>query len=384
MRPSYDEPSFVDLALALAGVAGSAKVTTAAAEVLSKSIGGSRHIVFVLIDGLGDELLARAPEHGFLRRHRDQALRAVFPSTTAAALTSLGTATWPAEHASCGWWMYLASSGLSITTLPFVERFGEEPLERLGMTAPDVFPVASVWCELESDVLMLMKKGLQDSAFARYVSGGVRREGYKNMDDALSRVTEHVMEAHGPTLTYVYLTHLDSYGHEKGLQEVESLLEELDAGLGSLCSKLGDRARLVISADHGMIDLPRDRVVVIEENDVLFDTLVAPPTGEPCVPIFHVREGREESFLERFHELCGNLFALITPDEAERLSLYGPGKLSKKARSRLGSFIGIPERPAAIYSRSKGRTPFIHRAVHGGLTPAEMRVPLILAGGDSE
>ena len=58
-------------------------------------------------DGMGVNLLQQhlAPEH-FLRAAVDRSstsLRAVFPATTPAALTTLATATWPGQHGLPGW-----------------------------------------------------------------------------------------------------------------------------------------------------------------------------------------------------------------------------------------------------------------------------------------
>lgn len=64
-----------------------------------------RHIVLVLCDGMGNSILEGAlPDNSFLRRHNDpNRLRAVFPSTTPAALTTLATAAWPGRHGMPGW-----------------------------------------------------------------------------------------------------------------------------------------------------------------------------------------------------------------------------------------------------------------------------------------
>ena len=71
-----------------------------------------RHIVLILCDGMGNSILEGAlpaadggggessdRSESFFRGANDPSrLRAVFPSTTPAALTTLATATWPGRH----------------------------------------------------------------------------------------------------------------------------------------------------------------------------------------------------------------------------------------------------------------------------------------------
>ena len=77
-----------------------------------------RHIVLILCDGMGNSILQQhASSRGdrssadsntagttssfFMKHNQPSRLRAVFPSTTPAALTTLATATWPGRHGKC-------------------------------------------------------------------------------------------------------------------------------------------------------------------------------------------------------------------------------------------------------------------------------------------
>jgi len=66
---------------------------------------GRKHIVLILCDGMGNSILQNTlNKQSFLNRNNQtQRLRAVFPSTTPAALTSLATASWPGIHGMPGW-----------------------------------------------------------------------------------------------------------------------------------------------------------------------------------------------------------------------------------------------------------------------------------------
>ena len=82
----------------------------------------------------------------------------------------------------------------------------------------------------------------------------------------------------------------------------------------------------------------------------------------------------------RFRRRFGDVYALLSVAEAEALALFGPGPLAGAARRRIGNFIGLSPAPVAlIYGTDLGDGVGALRGYHGGLTPAEMRVPLIVA-----
>ena len=63
-----------------------------------------QHIILILCDGMGNSILQQHcasnddDESFFMKHNQPSRLRAVFPSTTPAALTTLATATWPGQH----------------------------------------------------------------------------------------------------------------------------------------------------------------------------------------------------------------------------------------------------------------------------------------------
>jgi hypothetical protein len=382
VRPSADTPNFTDLSRAIALLAGADGVeTTQGVERLQALIGPADHYVLVLIDGLGMELLAKAPEGGFLRTHLAEELHAVFPSTTAVALSTLATTLWPAEHAVIGWWLYLVGRGLSITPLPFVDRFSKKPLVGFGVAVEEVFPERSVWSRMRHRPATIIGAQLADSVYTRYASGGTPRVGYEHTAQAFEATRRSVVEATGRTLTYLYLPHVDSLMHEKGTQDkgVRKLITEIDGYLKSLVTDLDGKARIIVTADHGQANIPKERVFIIKAGDPVAECLIAPPSGEPTVPVFHVKPGRKWEFKRLFAERLGEYFALLSPDDAERLELFGPRLLSTIARQRLGSYLAVASPPSALYYDAPGAPPVIHIGVHAGLSSAEMRIPLILA-----
>ena len=381
VRPSAEELNFVDLVRALARLAGVEGLPAGAGvEELCRRIGPADHYVFVLIDGLGMGPLSRLPPGGFLPSHLVGRLQSVFLSTTAAALTTLATGQWPCAHGVPGWWAYLDQHEMSIVTLPFVERSTGRGLTELGVLAEEVFPVPSIWPGPGHDHLTVLPGRITDTVYSRYACGGSPMAGYADLSAAFAIVREAVVSARGPTFTYLYLPQLDALSHVNGSghELVGQVLAELDERLAALAEALAGRARLVIGSDHGQIDVTDERRRLVPADDPMLSHLLCQPTGEPTVPIFHVRGGHEESFASEFARRFGDCFALLSPQELEELQLLGPAKLSATMKRRLGTFVGIAPQPATFYAVPSDGNP-ASIGTHGGLSSGEMHVPLMLA-----
>jgi hypothetical protein len=374
LAPSADLPNTVDLANGIASAAGaSVGPLTPNAQAIQGRI-ASDHIVFALIDGLGMNLIESQPADTFLRSHLALELRAVFPSTTATALTTLATGLWPAQHAIPGWWTYLPEHRLTSTILPFFERFTERPLTELGVDPASVYLALSFAASLTYDACSYLPQQIAVSAYTRYVTGGGKVTPYQDLGLTIDRIIQRVRKASLPTYTYFYFPVIDALEHEFGpdAPQVRGALAALDHQLERVARGLGERGRLVVSADHGLTRVDDDAKHIVPAE--LQELLLVPPSGEPRVPYFHVRDGCAVTFATRFRERLGERFALLTIDEAEESQLFGPGQLTDTARARIGDFVAVAvDRDVLLSAEMK------YRGFHGALTPDEMRIPLIVA-----
>jgi|TARA_B100000315_G_scaffold252695_1_gene289986 hypothetical protein len=383
IRPDEARASLVDLACALADAAGAVTPSrvTPATRSIAERIGTPEHLVFVLIDGMGAALLDGLDPGTFLRTQRADTLTSVFPSTTASALTTMATGVWPASHSVLGWWVYFPDQAVSATILPFVERYSEAPLAEFGVTPELAFPVASMSPGFRSAPVTLLPERIAKSTYSRYHTGGTPVSGYKEVREGFDAVATRVTASAAPTFTYLYLPQLDALSHERGPDDagVGRLLETLDGECARLRKQLPHNTRMVIAADHGQTPVLAEREFIVEYDDPLLDLLRCPPCGEPTVPMFHVTPGEAERFAEVFRARFGDVFALLSIDEAEELHLFGPAPISATARGRAGDFLAIAAEPAVLYHVPQHGPRVFQPGVHAGLTPREMLIPLVIA-----
>ncbi|MCO5165471.1 MAG: alkaline phosphatase family protein [Planctomycetes bacterium] len=382
LRPDPAVPNAVDLALALAALSGAPTPRTDGAAEVAARIGDADHLVFVLVDGLGVETIEAAlPPESFLRRHLAMTLRAVFPSATASALTSLATGLWPNRHGVPGWWTYLPDRDLTVTALPFIERWSGDSLE--GRVAPgSLFPAATLLPCYRREAASFLPAPIADSAYSRYVRGTTATVPYEALPGAIDAVLARVRGAAAPTYSYLYLSSVDALSHTFGplTPEVRDHLAGLDQELARLADGLQGRGRMALSADHGLIAVAPERKHLLRAGDPFVDLLRAPPSGEPRAPLLHARPGRADRVKGEFEARFGDAFALLTIDEAADLELFGPGPFTSTARARVGDFVALSGGPDVLLYRPGPEPTGTEKLVgyHGGLLPAEVRIPLVV------
>lgn len=377
VRPDAAIPNTVDLARALASLCGvQGPECGTSAQGIADVIGEHAHIVFVLIDGLGMNLVEREAPDEFFRAHTVMELRSVFPSSTAPALTSIATGLWPAEHAVPGWWTYLPTYGLTATILPFVERFSKKDATMYGVTPDVAFPGAALGPRMARAQLRVMPKRIDGSVYSRYSSGDAPSFGYASLRAGVEAACAFIARGTGPTLTYLYAPFVDTAEHEHGIDSkaVGRALRLVRSRVEMLAERLQGRARIVLTADHGQIDVPAGQQTQLRDDDPLLRLLRVPPSCEPRTPAFHVAPGKHAEFERMFRERFGEQFALLTIDEADELRLFGSGPMSDETRRRLGDYVGIALRPNTVSLPVE--TPMI--GFHGGLMADEVRVPLVV------
>jgi hypothetical protein len=384
IRPSDETPNLVHLVRAIATLNGVSEMGHAPiVQRLIELIGPCDHLVFVLCDGLGMNLIERLAAQSFLASHMRQTLSATCPSTTACALTSVATADYPARHGVTGWFTELPEFGLTAMMLPFAERFTKSPLR---LKIEQVLPVAPFASRMRREALTLLPTPIAHTLFATWSRGNGPGAGYNSIGHGIDQVIERVTSARAPTYTHLYLPDVDTLCHHIGAgnPDVLPLVVQIDEELSRLADALADvgkgGARVVISADHGLIDVPPSEQVMLRDGDPLLEMLRVPPTGDARMPIFHVKPDRPQPFAAAFGERFGDRMVLLTTDQADSMRLFGSGPMTGVARRRFGDFIAFPFRPAALaYApvTANSNAPYI--GLHGGLSPEEMRIPLILA-----
>lgn len=382
--PSEDRSNLIDFSLAVATCLGVQDVqSTAGAAEIGNVIGRFDHLVLVLADGFGMNFVECMDPTEFIPQHVVAELVTVFPSTTPVVLTSLTTGRWPGEHAVLGWETYLPEISDVSTIIKFVRAADERPLSELGITPEQAYPVPSMFRSAGIDALFLYPEYIVDSAYSNYWTGGLPQAGYKHLAQAVDAIVRRVQTASGPTFTYLYAPHVDSTAHEFGTGHANTLanVKKVNHELGRLAKNIPGRSRVVMTADHGLLDARPDEVHVIEASDELGKRLRVRPSGDSRVRHFHMDQDEQADFSRLFMERFGERFVLLSAKEIEDSNLFGPHPLTPATRSRMADLTAISLGSDVIAYRTvqetEAKSPKVSH--HSGLSPAELRVPLVIA-----
>ncbi len=189
----------------------------------------------VIADGLGLDLLESMPAASFLWQRFTDALHTVYPSTTAVALTSFHTASWPTEHGVTGYWVPGPGRGAvdTINVLECARRGDGRPLEALGLRVESIFARPTMLARVPRQTLFMLPARLVSGGFTNYLAGSTARQGYRSLADAVDSIVDFVGHASGPSCSVLYVSAIDEAAHEHGPAhlEVVGAVRALDAAV---------------------------------------------------------------------------------------------------------------------------------------------------------
>lgn len=386
VRPFAGSTSLVDLVRATAKACGVDDVPmTDASRAIADHLKRTEHLIFILADGLGIQYIDQLPRGSWLRRHTRRSILAPFPATTPVALTTVATGEYPACHGITGWWTHVPSLNAPVTVFHNARATDEISLDTLGVPFEEVFPRPTLIARMQRDVALFMPTNLVDTPFTRYTAAGRPCVGYGKHAEAARKIAERIFDAPGPTYTYWYTPYPDAHAHEHGAHDpftfrsVE-VLEEAIAHLMALFRERDVHARIVVTADHGHLDVGGAGHLEVTADDPLLQYLACPPSGDVRTQFWHVLPERRHEFKQAFKARFGEWFLLLNSTDVEVLGLLGPGLLSEETRARIGDFTSIAlGREVLRYTGAPGREKYLaQRSHHSGLSAAEMHIPLII------
>jgi type I phosphodiesterase/nucleotide pyrophosphatase len=353
-------------------------------------------VVLILLDAFGRRALERHAGHPFVQRfERDGVilpLRAQFPSTTTAHITTLHTGSPVGEHGLYEWNMYEPTIGRVICPLLFsyAEDGARESLRDDGIDPSRLFPFETLHQRLAAH-------GVGTGAFS---DADFTPSTYS---DRMLRGASHVVPTIGlphaavaagrwmsgpaPQLTYIYESALDTIGHLFGPTsdeydaQADAILTTLERQLMPLLPRTGSTLML-LTTDHGQTPIdPAGTVLVNEACPGVVDHLRAGADGRPLLfsgsardLFLHVEPDHLAQAQAELSSALDGVADVRPADELIAEGLFGE-TVAEPLRMRIaGSIVLLPHAGRAVWWREPGRfdRPMTHRGLHGGLSDDEM------------
>ncbi|HET6167216.1 MAG TPA: nucleotide pyrophosphatase/phosphodiesterase family protein [Marmoricola sp.] len=329
----------------------------------------ARRYVVLLVDGLGHRLLGAHADHApFLHALLREPGVAGVPSTTATSLTSLGTALTPGQHGLVGYTSRIPGTDRLLNALMWDKQV--DPLE---------------WQPEDTGFARLRAAGVHATVVSKreFVDSGLTVCGLRGAefvggDRAGERIAGAVASsAEEPSVTYVYDGDLDWTGHRYGVDSPQwrAQLAAIDANVEQLREALDPAVRLVVIADHGMIDSPVGSRIDVDAEPDLRDG-VRLVGGEARFRHLYCTQGALDDVVATWRARLAGRADVLSRDEAIGRGWFGP--VSTQVRPRLGDVVVASHGDHAVMSSADFPYENLLVGLHGSVTADEMEIPILV------
>ncbi len=361
-------------------------------------------VILLFVDGFGWRFFQQFAElYPFLKtvlRHGAVSqLTSQFPSTTAAHVTCMHTGLHVGQSGVYEWNYYEPMVDEVITPLLFAYA-GEkkrDTLKRSGITADAFFPSQTLYQKLKTRGIssyVFQHESYTPSTFSDCVFKGATVLSFKRLSEAFSNLVELIGTPPTPVKSYyfLYFDKIDAICHTYGPQShqfketVDSFLRMLEELFyKQLNGKVG-QTLLILTADHGQVEVDPRRTFYLNKQSINIEQfLQRNRSGKLLVPAGSARDMflyvKEEHIDEAVMLLQQHLTDIAEVYYTEQLiaqDFFGSTYPSREFLARVGNVVILPYQHETVWWYEEGKFEMHFKGHHGGLTPEEMEIPLLL------
>jgi hypothetical protein len=406
LYPCYESYNLSKIPSTVLALQGIPQPDLALLKIVEQTMAHRRYppkVVVLLIDGFGwHQWLQYAERYDFFNRVTARGVVApittVFPSTTAAALTTIHSGLTPLEHGLPEWWVYFDELDTIAASLPFTPLGGRgrDKLLEAGVKPSILFRGKTIYQMLANAQVpsfTLIRDAYARSAYSSVVHKGSVTVPFINSSDLLVNLRQKIVEVSGPAYFFVYWDAVDAIAHSYG-PHTEQYHAEL-AGFSYLLQReliekipahIAADILLLVTADHGHINVAPRQTLYLNRYPRLLRSLEVshagrriPPWGSPRDVFLRVQKDRLPETAAWLTKRLAGKATVMTTAEALQRQLFGVGKIHQRFKHRVGNLLILPTHDHLIWFEHLKGKKFSLRGMHGGLRPDEMLIPFAAA-----
>ena len=365
--------SIVNLGATMAQFLGQKPQHTILPTLSAKLDAKIKNIVYLVIDGMGTKILEKnLPADSFLRKNQIQTVTSVFPATTAAATTALISGLTSAQH---GWFAWATDFDGAVVELFRNRNYYTEEL----LTNPNFIlkqlPYQTIWenTNTKRDTYTCFPKNC-------YQNPAKNQLVYQSLRQML-RQLHKICSQSNQKFIYDYYPDLDTMMHQYGTtaRKPRRLLQKLNRKIAHLVRR-APNTLFVITADHGQTDVKGYDFFC--DDTTLQNCLAHPISWDGRAACFKVKPGYDAQFKDAFQKYAQD-YTLFKAEDVIKQGLCGNFSQKPDYRKFLGDYLAVGNTSGHIGVLKKPSSPKkLYRGTHSGMTPDEMYVPVIVAGGE--
>ncbi len=325
----------------------------------------SKNVVLLVLDGLGwNQLKANRDTFSSFGSFKSSPITSVAPTTTSSALTSITTGLAPLQHGIVGYRMHMGQGDVMN-----VLRWSVAGKDVRSTYPPTLIQSIASFGGMKP--AMVTRTEFGGTGFTQAHLYGARLTGWRVASSIAVEVSNLVKS--GEKFVYVYYDGIDKVAHEYGFgSHYLAELRAVDRIVGDILEVLPSNTALVVTADHGQVQVDQDPIVPNEQilGNVRFQS------GEGRWRWFHVKPGSEDEVIRGLDELYGGIAWIRSKRQIIDEMWLGSAPTHEVA-GRLGDVALIAKEPVAFFDPSDtGELKLICR--HGSLSEDEIYVPLMV------
>lgn len=404
IKPLYDSYCFANIPATILYLLTGEGQSALPADVLTNLPARYNKVVLFFIDAFGWRFFGKyAEKYPFLRTILQQGvvskLTSQFPSTTAAHVTCINTGLNVGQSGVYEWNYYEPLVDDIITPLMFSYARDSErdTLKQAGIPPEAFYPRRTLHQDLQQrgihSYIFQHQSYTPSTASAILFRGATEVHPFKALPDVLLHIAEQIVAEKSVTAYYLlYYGRFDTTCHRYG-PESQQVEDEVDRFFSLLESYFYKKTRgaasdtlFILTADHGHLGVnPQTTIYLNRSMPGIERFLQTNAQGKLLVPagsardmFLHIKpalldeaigflqkqlEGRAEVY--RVEQLIGEHF-------------FGLQEPSAEFRARVGNVVILPYASETVWWYEEGRFDMHFLGHHGGLTPEEMEIPLLV------
>lgn len=329
--------------------------------------------VVILVDGLGSSNIRDAGGHTpFLNQKLSgsKSLYSGFPTTTATSLASFATGEENGTHGFIGYRVFDRDKARAINLL---NDLGNE------LEPGDYQDLETISEKALAENLRVLTIGSAEYAVSGFTRATMPAATYLSAATITERFELAIRELKKPgTLIYLYVPELDQLGHRFGVKSRNWLneAESLDSVISKFIKELPTSAGAVLTADHGVIDVPKTNHVYLDEFSSLEKLLML--GGDPRVGFLYFE--KDTDIAQTKSQIAAELNGLCEVVSISDLIDAGwIAPLSKTATRLCPDLVLLPKGERVVYHRAFAKKKSLEMVgQHGGMLKQEWEVPLLV------
>lgn len=372
--PDYNKLDFIDLIQCLYSKYGVDFSSNKKIEKLNKVIPKTNHTVFLLIDAMGSNLIDLLDDESIFKKNKIMNLITVNPSSTGSVLSSLATAKYSNQHGILGWYGYNRNFKIDYNPILFADRKNNKNLRDYNINLNDIYKSKSIFNDLNIKTTMLYPESLVHSDFSKYIASDDKRIGYSDFNDAVNKIKQ-IIKTNSETFTYFYINDVDNLEHDNGVNnsKVINKVREIECSLISL-KEINDLT-IIVTADHGQIEISNDVIMDFEKYDKYFYGL---PSIDFGTASYYIKDGMESEFENEFRKDFDGKMILFETKEFLENKIFGPEDSSQYFLDNLGEYISICRNGYQFLNDFEVESYLGTKGNHSGFSSDELTIPLIV------